>query len=157
MSNRVRVAIAVALIAVLGAGAVFVIRDAEDRRLQAAVNRYDLTLAQVTSTFDSAPLKQVATPNQVQRVNTYLIFLNGNGKRLDSQLKSTDIRSHERGKDGSYDVVAHEVWAVTEYSLDTGEPLGEPFNVEQDVQYVLIPSDGELIVDLADIVSEEPK
>lgn len=155
MSNWVRAAIAVGLVAVLGAVAVLGIRDAEDRRLQAALNRYDLALAQVTSTFDSAPLKSLASPNQISRVNTYLVFLYGNGKRLDSQLNSIAIRSHERQKDGSYDIVAHEVWTVTEYSLDTGGPLGDPFKIEQDVRYVLTQSGGELIVDLSDVVSEE--
>lgn len=113
-----------------------------------AAGRYDAALVQATSQVDANALAGTATQKEIQRVYSYLMLFQQRHTRLQSELLSLKVLNAHR--DGQRILAqVSEKWRYAEVDATTGKPASAPQEEVRTLNYVLVRSDGNWIVDSA--------
>jgi hypothetical protein len=141
-----------ALAAVILVGAALTVpRYLQERRARGAIVAYDIALTEAYANRDWRPMQAVARAREVDRVANFIdgFVLQGQGMRL--QLLDLQVESLTSSGDTTT-VSVTERWRIATFDEATKAQVGPTRDERQRVKYVLVSSDGGLVVDSARIV-----
>ncbi len=120
-----------------------------------AVTAYNRQLIEALSTAKAGRLEHFASPREVGRVDSYILYLKADGKLLISdlrELKFVRIEKHE----SEVKVWTDELWSYHYADFKTRKPLTEDELIRYKNLYTLVMLEGHWVVDGVEIKSETP-
>lgn len=109
--------------------------DEERAAVQEVVGRYLNALADAYTTYDTASLEGLASPNEIAAVRKLLRTLAQTGDRVESTLRVYEVEHLEIFREINATVRLIEVWDVVRYDATTGEVKGR---TPDSIQYSLL-------------------
>lgn len=138
--------IAAGLLLATAAGGWFWYRPwAEQRRVIAAVNLYNEVVPDAYARLDDSRLSSVADLAEANRIATYMVKLEGEGTRVDTEIIGFEVVEY-RSEAPTYTVRTVERWRTSERDSESGALKAGPITERNDMTYTLVKSKSGILV-----------
>jgi hypothetical protein len=115
---------------------------ADQEAIREVLNGYLPLLAQAYATRDTSPLEGVATPKEINALQTKIGEVSGQGLVFKPQLSELTVEEVDVWSPGNAYVTTLEVWDIAYYALGSDRMLSEVKGQTQRVKYQVMRREG---------------
>lgn len=121
------------------------------REVVGAISRYNVAVSRAYSTMSESPLRSVAATDEVGRITTYMVKLDGENTIVDSELLELTVTSY-RSDAPTYTVTTVERWRISERDKTSGQLRSKARTEKNRMKYTLIDTARGVVVFRADLI-----